>query len=82
MSDGRDDVSFVFEIGLLSVLDRWSVVHRRHEVRDYEQRPWRKKKHVTMLVAGMTHETLAFVARRIYKTRENFLKLTFYIQKL
>jgi len=25
-------------------VDRWSMVHRRHEVRDYEQRPWRKKK--------------------------------------
>lgn len=65
MSDGRDDVSFVFEIGLLSIRvlpgGRRSVVHRRHEVRDYEQRPWRKKKDVTMLVAGMTRETSAFV---------------------
>lgn len=48
MTDGRDDVNFIFEISLLSVDSWWSIVDT--EVHDNEQRPWRKKKDVTMLI--------------------------------
>jgi len=60
MGDGRDDG---FRIRDQFVIDRFrrSVVQRRrHEVHDYEQRPWREKKRdVTMLI--MTHETSVFL---------------------
>lgn len=52
---------------------RWSVVHRRHKVRDYEQRPWRKKRCYHVSSRNDTREALAFVDRRIYKL-ENFLR--------
>lgn len=47
------------------------MVHRRHEVHDYESSVHGGKKDVTMLVGGITRVVLAFVGRRIY---EKFLR--------